>query len=199
MATTPYYDPTAIIQAADAQSAADRANAAIANADSGITATAAIGAGYVGTYLPPSINSFFADTLGVVFRASTGAVDPWTKNEIVQNETAGLIQAGMDSTTAYNQAYGDVTNVLTSFTLGGGDPVGADPSQASLSLPSWQSLKDAIASATKDNGTGCGITNISACFPTIPTWLWWVLGALVVLGGLLILRPYVEFIDELFK
>jgi hypothetical protein len=61
------------------------------------------------------------------------------------------------------QAQHDITDTLTTFTLGGDDPSGADPSQAHLSLPSGQSLKDTANSLTNDNGTGCGITNLAGC------------------------------------
>lgn len=136
-----------------------------------------------------------SDTVGVAYRATTGSVDPWTKNEIQANEAAAIVKASTDQTDpnaqptvtpeeAADQASQDTTDTLTTFTLGGDDQIGADPSQAHLSLPSGQALKDTGNSLTKDNGTGCGITNLAGCL-TIPSYVWWVGGgiaALLVVG-----------------
>jgi hypothetical protein len=140
-------------------------------------------------------DSVMSDTVGVLWRAGTGTVDPWTKSEQQQDEAAALVQASTnpnDPTAvpsitpeqAADQAQHDITDTLTTFTLGGDDPMGADPSQAHLSLPSGQSLKDTANSLTNDNGTGCGITNLAGCVQ-IPSWVFWVgggLAALVIVG-----------------
>lgn len=135
-------------------------------------------------------DSMMADTVGVVWRASTGNVDPWTKSELIDQETQGNIQAGADPATAQVQAQQDVTNTLKTFSLGNGDRVGADPSQSHFSIPSWQALKDAMNSATHDDGSGCSITNLGGCIH-IPTWVPWAVGGVLVLGVLYVLAPYV--------
>jgi hypothetical protein len=132
-----------------------------------------------------------SDTVGVAFRAATGSVDPWTKSEIQSDEAAAIVKASTDQTDptaqptitpeqAADQAQQDATDTLTTFTLGGDDPIGADPSQAHLSLPSGQALKDTAGSLTNDNGTGCGITNLAGCIK-IPSYVWWVGGGIVAL------------------
>ncbi len=140
-------------------------------------------------------DSVMSDTVGVVYRATTGSVDPWTKNQIAQQQAADVVKASTDASDptalptvspedAASQAQQDITDTLTTFTLGGDDPIGADPSQAHLSLPSGQALKDTGNSLTKDNGTGCGITNLGGCI-TIPSWVWWTVGgaaALLIVG-----------------
>jgi hypothetical protein len=142
-------------------------------------------------------DTMMADTVGVVYRAGTGSVDPWTKQEIIDQAAADNVKAGADPATAQAQAEQDVTNTLTTFTLGGDDPVGADPSQAKLSIPSGQSMADAIKSATNDNGTGCGITNLAGCLPTVPTWVKFAAGGVAVLGVLWLLRPYIGLASTL--
>lgn len=137
------------------------------------------------------LDSVMADTAGVVYRAATGAVDPWTKQELIDQATAAQIKAGADPAQAAAQAEQDVTTTLQTFTLGGDDPVGADPSQAHLSLPSGQALRDTANSLTNDDGSGCGITNLAGCLPVIPTWAYWAAGGVAVVGVLWLLRPYV--------
>ena len=138
-------------------------------------------------------DSVMSDTVGVVYRGATGSVDPWTKDQQVQDESAAIVQASTDQTDpnatptisaedAAAQASQDVTDTLTTFSLGGDDPIGADPSQATLSLPSGQSLKDTAQSITKDNGTGCGITNLAGCI-NIPTWVWYAVGGVAAVAA----------------
>ena len=141
-------------------------------------------------------DTFMSDTAGVVFRATTGNVDPWTKQEIIDQEAAGQVQAGADPATAQAQAEHDVTTTLKTFTLGGDDRVGADPSQASPSLPSGASAKAALHSLTNDDGSGCGITNLGGCLPTIPAWVGYALAGVAVLGALWLLRPYVGLVSR---
>lgn len=142
-----------------------------------------------------ALDTFLSDTAGVVWRASTGSVDPWTKAELIDQQTQAQIQAGADPATAAAQAQQDVTNTLSTFTLGGSDQLGADPSQAKLSLPSLEALKAAFGSLTNDAGTGCGITNIAGCV-TIPSWAWWVAGGAAVLIVLSVLGPYVGLLKR---
>ena len=136
-------------------------------------------------------DTFMSDTVGVAFRAATGSVDPWTKQELIDNAAADQVKAGADPATAQAQAEQDVTDTLSSFTLGGDDPVGADPSQAKLSIPSGQSMSDTFKSLTNDNGTGCGITNLAGCMPTLPTWTKFAAAGVIVIGVLWLIRPYV--------
>lgn len=86
-------------------------------------------------------DTLLSDTVGVAWRAATGTVDPWTKNEIVDQAAADYQQAGMSPDQATAQAQQDVTTTLETFKLGDaaaknigylGDPnfTGADPSQA---------------------------------------------------------------------
>jgi hypothetical protein len=140
-------------------------------------------------------DSVMSDTVGVLFRAGTGNVDPWTKQQLIDQAAADQVAAGADPATAQAQAEEDVTDTLKSFTLGGDDRVGADPSQASLSLPSGQSLKTALYSLTHDTGDGCGITNLGGCIK-IPSWVFYVAGAAGVLAVLYILGPYVGLLKR---
>lgn len=143
-------------------------------------------------------DSFMADTVGTVFRAATGNVDPWTKQELVDNETSAQIQAGADPATAAANAEAGVTQTLSNFTLGGDDPVGADPSQATVSLPSGSSLATTLKSLTNDNGTGCGLTNLGGCV-TIPSWAKWAAVGLIGIGVLYVLAPYVGLASNLTR
>lgn len=133
-------------------------------------------------------DSVMSDTVGVAYRAATGSVDPWTKAEQQSDEAAAIVKASTDQTDpnaiatisadeAQQIAANDVTDTLSTFTLGGDDPIGADPSQAHISLPSGQALKDTANSITNDNGTGCGITNLAGCVH-VPSWVWWVGGGI---------------------
>lgn len=140
-------------------------------------------------------DTFMSDTVGLVWRASTGSVDPWTKQEIIDQGVAADIQAGADPDQARQEQTQVVTDTLKTFSLGGGDPVGADPSQAKLSLPSLQAIKDALGSLTKDNGSGCGLTNLGGCVQ-IPSWVWWVGGGLAALLILNTLGPYVGLLKR---
>jgi hypothetical protein len=133
-----------------------------------------------------------SDTVGVVYRAGTGNVDPWTKQQIIDDAAASNIAAGADPATAQRQAEADVTATLKTFSLGGDDPTGADPSQTTgLRLPSDQAQKTAWKSLTNDDGSGCGLTNLGGCMPEIPAWVKWTAGGLAVLAALWLIRPYV--------
>lgn len=144
-------------------------------------------------------DTVMSDTAGVVFRAATGNVDPWTKQQIIDEEAASLTKNGtVDPATAQAQAESDVNATLKTFTLGGDDRVGADPSQASISVPSLRSEMGAFKSLTNDDGSGCGITNLAGCF-TIPTWAYWAVGGVLVLGALYVLGPYVGLASNLTR
>jgi len=137
-------------------------------------------------------DTFMSDTVGVVYRAGTGNVDPWTKQELIDQETAGNVAAGGDPVSSATQAEADVTSTLKTFTLGGDDRVGADPSQTTgINLPSHQALKDTFQSLTNDDGSGCGITNLAGCFPEVPSWLPYAVIGVGIAGVLWLLRPYI--------
>jgi hypothetical protein len=144
-------------------------------------------------------DTVMSDTVGVAFRAATGNVDPWTKQELIDQEAAGNVAAGGDPVTSQAQAEADVTATLKTFTLGGDDRIGADPSQASVSIPSLRAELDTLHSATNDDGSGCGITNLAGCVPTIPTWVYWLAGGVLALGALYVLAPYVGLASNLTR
>lgn len=141
-------------------------------ASSGITNYTAAGSdSTTGTapkrFSPSLYDTVMADTVGVAFRAVTGNVDPWTKANAVSEATAAYIAAGATPAQAATQAQADATNALKSFSLGGSDKIGADPSQAKVSLPSATSF-----------------------FGTLPSWVPWVAGGVAVLVVLYVLAPY---------
>lgn len=65
--------------------------------------------------------TLMSDTVGVAWRAASGTVDPWTKNQIQCNETQSLIKAGANPCEAVTQAASDATTTLKGSS--------ADPSQ----------------------------------------------------------------------
>jgi hypothetical protein len=74
------------------------------------------------------LDDALANTVGVVWRAGSGTVDPWTKQQIVDEAAAAQVTASGGMITpaqAQAQAQQDVTTTLTTF----GDGSGADPSQ----------------------------------------------------------------------
>lgn len=71
---------------------------------------------------PSLYDTVMGDTVGVLWRAASGTVDPWTKDQIVQNNAQALVKASagtMSPSQAQNDAYNTATKVLTT---GGGDP-----------------------------------------------------------------------------
>jgi hypothetical protein len=85
-------------------------------------------------------DEFMSDTVGVLWRAASGTVDPWTKQMLICQQVAGVTAAGGSSSTATTQANGDVTTTLTTFSTPG-NSTGADPSQF------LDGLKNSISSA----------------------------------------------------
>jgi hypothetical protein len=139
-------------------------------------------------------DTVMSDTVGVLYRAGTGNVDPWTKQEVIDDQTQAQIQAGADPTTAAAVAQQSVTSALDTFTEGGSDRVGADPSQTTgLSLPSSTAVGNAFHA---DDGSGCGLTNVAGCVPTLPTWVYWGIGAVGVLAVLWLVRPYIGLAES---
>jgi hypothetical protein len=70
-----------------------------------------------------------SDTVGVLWRAGTGTVDPWTKNNIVTDNAAGL-QKGAAGQISGCQAYASACTDATKYLVSRG----ADPSQAGCGL-----------------------------------------------------------------
>jgi hypothetical protein len=66
-----------------------------------------------------------ADTVGVLWGAATGTVDPWTKNNIVADGAAGM-QKATAGNLCLSKATQQVCQQATSYLKS----VGADPSQA---------------------------------------------------------------------
>ncbi len=82
---------------------------------------------------------FLSGSLGFIWRAATGTVDPWTKQILVSDQTAGVTRAGGDPGAAQIQAHNDVTNILTQ--------AGADPSQV-INFDILQSLGEVLMVGT---------------------------------------------------
>jgi len=137
--------------------------------------------GTVPSPLCGSLNTFLADTAGVVYRAFTGNVDPWTKAELIDQTTASYIQAGMDPTLAQGQAATDITGVTDSSSVSYGDAATG-------------TLKSIFTGG--DPNQPCGITNVGAC---VPTWVSWVVAGAGVLLVLYVLAPYVGLADDLAR
>lgn len=71
------------------------------------------------------LDSALSNTVGVLWRAASGTVDPWTKNTIVQQNATGLVQASggkLSIDQATQQAQADATATLTTFPGGSADP-----------------------------------------------------------------------------
>jgi hypothetical protein len=66
-----------------------------------------------------------ADTVGVLWGAATGTVDPWTKNNIVADGAAGQVKA-----TAGNVCLAKATQQVCQQTTTYLKSIGGDPSQA---------------------------------------------------------------------
>ncbi len=77
-------------------------------------------------------NGIMADTVGVVWSAASGTVDPWTKQQEINDEAAAIVEASGGSITpeqAQTQAESDVTASYQAMA----DGVSADPADF------WQS------------------------------------------------------------
>lgn len=122
------------------------------------------------------LNTFMADTVGVVYRAGTGKVDPWTQQELTDTAAADYVKAGMAPDAAVTQAATDVQATAASSNV------------------SWSdAAKTTFGSAFSDNGSGCGITNIGGC---VPPWVAWTGVAVGVLIVLYILGPYIGLFER---
>lgn len=63
-----------------------------------------------------------SDTVGVLWRAGSGTVDPWTKNIIVTCEQQSLVKAGSNACGAATQAQEDACATLKTTPGGSSDP-----------------------------------------------------------------------------
>lgn len=81
-------------------------------------------------------NAVASSTMGVIYQAAWGKIDPWTKEKMVADQAVALQQAGMNSDAAKAQASADVTSALQA--------AGADPEQ----IPEyWKTLGDLLTLA----------------------------------------------------
>ncbi len=158
MSTTPYYDPTPYL-----------------------TPDPTVDTSNVPSPLGGALNTFLADTAGVVYRAASGKVDPWTKAELIDEATSNYIRAGMDPATAQGQAATDISTT-------------ADSSNVSYGAAASGTLKNLFSGG--DPSQPCGVTNLGAC---VPTWVPWAVVGFGVLLVLYVLAPYVGLADDLAK
>jgi hypothetical protein len=126
-----------------------------------------------------------SDTVGVVYRATTGKPDPWTINEINHNHAQDILNG-------------------TRATGGSDLPPQSAEEQAVYDQALAQQAGDtegAIASQPKNS---CSVTSsdfsLGACiksdFAMVPTWVWWVGGGLIALLILGELAPYVRLFER---
>jgi hypothetical protein len=100
-----------------------------------------------------------------IVNAATGALSQDQKNQLIQQEQAGLVTAGMDSTAAANWAQYDVTNALVA--------AHADPSQASV-----------INSPGVQNVIGAGTSQWLSSYGKYLLWGAVGIGGLIVIGSM---------------
>lgn len=78
---------------------------------------------------PGLLNTFLADTFGVIWSAASGTVDPWTKNQIVYDAGVGSLGPA-NSPAAIAQVAGDADPTVTAALTA----IGGDPSQVTAGL-----------------------------------------------------------------
>lgn len=124
------------------------------------------------------LNTFASDTLGVLWRAASGTVDPWSQAVLEDQATQSYIAAGADPDSAAAQAAADVAATL-----------GSAPSPSNSAL-----LSGYVGSLFSDAGTGCSLlTNPAGCYPS---WVPYVAIGILVLGVLFVLGPYVGLLEH---
>jgi hypothetical protein len=121
-------------------------------------------------------NTVMSDTVGTIYRAGTGKVDPWTKAEIVQNATDQCVKAGGDPTTCQQQQQQTVDDTI-----------------ASSNVSWWEAFNQSFGT---DNGTGCGFTNIGGCLPFDAALLPYMIVGVAAVGVLWFLRPFFVAVEE---
>jgi hypothetical protein len=84
------------------------------------------------TSVETDLNSIWSNTLGVLWSAATGTVDPWTKANIVTDAQTGITQAlgPNPDPAAVAEAQTSQASTITGFLTS----IGADPSQAGAGL-----------------------------------------------------------------
>lgn len=99
---------------------------------------------------PFSLNSVLADTVGVAWRAVSGTVDPWTKNQIVYDASLGSLAPGGAERIAESAGVspdqllqGSEETVTAMLTMNN-----ADPSQFAQGLKSSLSKLAALSGGT---------------------------------------------------
>lgn len=131
------------------------------------------------------LNTFMMDTVGVLVRA-TGTVDPWTKAQLAAQAGTGQAMAiGAGATADEQQA---------AYNAGAAQSA-LDTQNAVDHEATWnEAAKDWWDSMFNDNGSGCSlITNPAGCYPS---WAPYAIGAILVLGVLWVLRPYIGLAEE---
>lgn len=123
-------------------------------------------------------DTIMSDTVGVVYRAATGKVDPWTTAEI-NNQAAQAKVDASGGTVSFDDALAQAQQDSTAI--------------QSNQLSWWQSAQKSFGS---DDGSGCTIANISGCVGFDLSWAPYVLAIGGVLVVLWILGPYVGLLEE---
>jgi len=126
-------------------------------------------------------DTFMSDTVGVLYQAGTGKVDPWTQNQI-DSQGAQDIASASNGTISYDDALASVQQQS--------QQLAANPS-----MPTWlDGAKAWWSAAWNDDGSGCSlITNPAGCYPSWLPYAALGLGAILLLW---VLRPYVVAAEE---
>src|SRR5882672_3268675 len=94
-------------------------------------------------------DTLMSDTVGVVYRAATGSVDPWTAAEMADQAGLAQQQAGGSYEAGYEQSQ-QATDSANATTVSWSQAAG-----------SW------VKSTVNDDGSGCSlISNPGGCFPS---------------------------------
>lgn len=120
-------------------------------------------------------DTIMSDTVGKVWEAASGTVDPWTKSNLIQEQTDAVIAAGGDAATAEAQATADVTAALsTTIDPVNGQQFSSDPSNldAGVSRSISQIGKNLNAIATTGSRSllyfGIGVALIAVAIYVLP-------------------------------
>lgn len=122
-------------------------------------------------------DTVMSDTVGVLYRAGTGKVDPWTQNEITDQAVSDCVKAGGNQADCQAQQSQTVSDVINS--------------QPSLSW--WQAFNQSFGT---DNGSGCGFTNLGGCVPFDPSYIPYIVIGVGALFVLWLVRPFVVAAEE---
>lgn len=122
-----------------------------------------------------------------LYNTITGNLDSNQTANLKTQETASLVQAGMDPASAAAQADADVNETLSTFTGRGALGVqwtGAGPTSPTFAQAASTQAGQAIAAGVTNAGESL-VEGASAITGGVPSWIWWVGGAVV---GFIILR-----------